>query len=75
MTQLEIPWDSLSTTALLGVIEEFVTREGTEYGASEVSLDCKCRQILEQLQAGQARITFDDVKHSCSIVPVVDKES
>ncbi len=70
MTQLEIPWDSLSTTALQGVIEEFVTREGTEYGSSEVSLERKCKQIREQLQAGKARITFDDAKHSCSIVPV-----
>ncbi len=32
MTALKVPYDQLSPEALQGVIEEFVTRDGTDYG-------------------------------------------
>ena len=32
MSVLKIPYDQLSTEALNGVIEELVTRDGTDYG-------------------------------------------
>ena len=67
MSQVRIPWDSLSSDALQGVIEEFVTREGTEYGASEVSLDRKRADVLDQLKSGKACITWDDDVKTCSI--------
>ena len=38
-----IPWTSLSEDALRGVIEEFITREGTEYGLVEQELSVKGR--------------------------------
>ena len=69
MTQ-DIPWDELSEDALLGVIEEFVTREGTEYGVREVDLATKCEQIKRQLRDGKVKITWDAATDSCSIVPV-----
>jgi uncharacterized protein YheU (UPF0270 family) len=68
MATLTIPWQSLSDDALAGIIEEFVTREGTEYGAAEVSLERKYRQVRDQLAAGEAIITFDDEVQTCSIV-------
>ena len=67
MAQITIPWQSLSSDALNAVIEEFVTREGTEYGVNEVSLDAKCIQVLTQLQAGGACITYDEALMTCSI--------
>ncbi len=36
-----IPYQMLSPEALRGVIEAFITREGTDYGAQEVALDTK----------------------------------
>ncbi|MGB0691891.1 MAG: YheU family protein, partial [Pseudomonadales bacterium] len=60
MASIAIPWDSLSETALRGIVEEFVTREGTEYGARPVSLDEKRRAVLRQLEAGEVLITFND---------------
>ncbi|MBO6822384.1 MAG: YheU family protein [Pseudomonadales bacterium] len=68
--QLNIPWQELSKDALDGVIQEFVTREGTEYGALEVSMADKCHQVRQQLERGEALITFDESTQSCSIVPV-----
>ena len=70
MTQITIPWESLSTDALNAVIEEFVTREGTEYGAADVSLAQKCRQVLSQLQTGKASITYDEDLMTCSVMPL-----
>ena len=67
MATMTIPWESLSDDALMGVIEEFVTREGTEYGSSEVPLEEKCRQVKGQLASGEAVITYDDETLSCSI--------
>jgi len=70
LSDLKIPWDELSEDALMGIIEEFVTREGTEYGGSEVSLEEKCRQVRQQLSGGKAFITFDEELQTCSISPV-----
>ncbi|XOV89368.1 MAG: YheU family protein [Pseudomonadota bacterium] len=63
-----MPWESLSQDALRGVIEEFVTREGTEYGAQEVPLPEKIADVLAQLRSGQAAIVYDPALESVSIV-------
>lgn len=41
MTGLKIPYDQLYPEALHGVIEEFVTRDGTDYGEIEISMETK----------------------------------
>lgn len=56
---MEIPFHALSEGALRGLIEEFVTREGTEYGEREVDLETKCEQVRAQLRRGEAYISFD----------------
>ncbi|MET0384867.1 MAG: YheU family protein [Polyangiales bacterium] len=65
---VEIPLDVLSPAALLGVIDDFVLREGTEYGEHEVSLDRKRAQVHDQLKRGQARLMFDPNTKTCTIV-------
>lgn len=72
MVTTKIPWRSLSPAALKGVIEEFVSREGTEYGQSEVSLEKKVQQVMWQLEKGDVMITFDDQEQTCSIVQLGD---
>jgi len=37
MKAVKIPYDQLSPEALHGVVEEFVTRNGTDYGEVEVT--------------------------------------
>lgn len=59
MTGVRIPYDQLSPEALRGVIEEFVTRAGTDYGEIEISLETKINQVLNQLKSGKAVIVFD----------------
>jgi uncharacterized protein len=54
-----IPHQQLSSEALNGVIEEFIGREGTDYGAHEFSLTEKTAQVLQQIHLGQVVVVFD----------------
>ena len=66
-----IPWDKLSGPALESIIEEFVLREGTDYGLKEFSLDQKKSDVKRQLERAEVQITFDVNTKTCSIVPIV----
>ena len=52
-----------------GLIEAFVTREGTDYGTQDVSLGTKVMQVRQQLDAGTAVIVYDESTESCMIQP------
>lgn len=66
---VEIPLDSLSPEALRGVIEAFVLREGTDYGARERTLEEKVADVRRQLVRGEATIVFDPDTESVDLVP------
>lgn len=68
MTAVKVPYDQLSPEALHGVIEEFVTRDGTDYGEIEASLDTKISQVLRQLESKKAMIIFDPESETCTIL-------
>lgn len=65
---MQIPHDQLSTDALQGLLEEFVTREGTDYGDVNYSLADKVEQVRQQLQAGDVVICFDSYMQSCTLM-------
>ncbi len=56
---MQVPWNALSEEALLGLIEEYVLREGTDYGAVEVELETKVRTVLVQVENGEVGVFFD----------------
>ncbi len=56
---MEIPWRSLSDDALRGVIQDYVLREGTEYGTTDVLLDTKVAQVMAQIREGKVGVFFD----------------
>ena len=64
-----IPLDKLSPEALRGVVEEFVTREGTDYGEQPYSFEDKVAQVFRQLQREEAVIVYDPDSQTCGIVP------
>ena len=68
---VEIPYEQLSPEALRGLIEEFVTRDGTDYGAAERSLESKISQVRELLARGEARVVFDPETGTANIVVAV----
>ena len=66
---LVIPHRELSAEALSGLIEEFVTRDGTDSGYTRGSRAENVAMVRRQLDAGQALIVFDNHTQTCNIVP------
>lgn len=64
---MEIPFRELSVEALRGVVEEFVSREGTDYG-QEFTLDQKVQHVMRQLERGDATIAFDPETQTVNII-------
>ena len=73
MNAVIIPYDQLSQEALQGVIEEFVTRNGTDYGDTESPLETKIAQVLLQLTSKDAFIVFDHQSGTATIVSKDDQ--
>jgi uncharacterized protein len=63
-----VPYTELEPALLHAVVESFVLREGTDYGAKEVSFETKVARVIQQLQSGEARILFDPESESVTIV-------
>ena len=61
--------------ALRSLVEEFVTRDGTDYGAVERSVDDKIAHVMRQLDAGDARIVFDPETQTANVVMTRDISS
>jgi len=53
--------------ALQGVIEEFISRNGTDYGEIEASTEAKFRQVKQKLENGLAVLIFDDETETTNI--------
>ncbi len=68
VTFAKIPVEALSPQALDGLIEEFVTRDGTDYGAEERTLDDKKDAVRRQLDSGDVAIVFDPETQTSNII-------
>lgn len=64
---MEIPWQQLSDDALTGILEEYASREGTEYGAQEYTLAEKVEQLRAQLRSGRIWLDFDPDTGTCDL--------
>jgi len=65
---IEIPSERLSRDILGAVIEEYILREGTDYGVQEASLESKIKQFHRQIIQGDVLITFDPVTENCTLL-------
>jgi len=63
-----VPWKDLPPDTLTNLIEEFVTRDGTDYGDQEVATSTKVEQVRTQLKQKEAFIVFDEVTESVSVM-------
>lgn len=66
---VKILFSQLSHEALIAVVEEFVLREGTDYGHAEHTLADKRAAVLEQLRSGAAELNFDPATNTIDIRP------
>jgi uncharacterized protein YheU (UPF0270 family) len=63
----KIPVNKLSAKALRGVINEFISRDGTDYGEIEVSPETIFRHVKNKLKNGSAVLIFDDETETTNI--------
>jgi len=59
-----IPYQELSPEAVRGIVEEVVTRDGTELSDAESMI----AQVMSQLAQGTVVITYDMETKTCNIV-------
>ena len=67
---MKIPQQELSSDALVGVIDAFILREGTDYGPQEYTLEEKRQRVLNSLTRGDAEIHFYPENEHIDIVMV-----
>ena len=66
--RVEVPHAQLAPELLRRLIEEFVTRDGTDYGAIERTLAEKVAVVMRQLETGEAAIEVDAESETVDIV-------
>jgi len=63
-----VPYEKLSEEALIGLIDEFILREGTDYGKHEYTLEEKHEHVRKQIFSGKAVVVFDLQEESASLI-------
>ncbi len=63
-----IPFNELSETALQALVEDFVTRDGTDYGWDEMSRQEKTTHLFDLLETGELLISYNEESQSCGLV-------
>ena len=58
----------LSPAALRAVVQEFVTRDGTDHSPVERRIE----NVMRQLDAGRVELHFDAKTETCNIVPMAE---
>lgn len=66
---MRIPPTLLSPMALRAVVEEFVTRDGTDHS----SVERRIETVIRQLDAGLVELHFDGETETCHILTVGGK--
>lgn len=63
---------ALAPETLRALVEDFVTRDGTDYGESEVPVASRVRRVMTQLDRGEAVVTFDPASETVTLLPAND---
>ncbi|AOS97543.1 hypothetical protein AUP74_02120 [Microbulbifer aggregans] len=69
---MRIPHHQLDPDTLQNLLEEYATRDGTDYGEREVSLSDKVASLRRQLQSGEVVIWFEPGEESVNLVLAED---
>jgi uncharacterized protein YheU (UPF0270 family) len=65
---VEVPHTELDRETLRRLVEEYVSRDGTDYGRRERTLEEKVEDVLRQLRRGEVCIVFDPESQTTNLV-------
>jgi uncharacterized protein YheU (UPF0270 family) len=68
---MHIPSTLLSHAALWNIVEEFVTRDGTDNSSVEPRIE----KVMCQLDTGLLELHFDDETATCNILPATETKA
>jgi uncharacterized protein YheU (UPF0270 family) len=58
----------LDPDTLYNLLLDIVTRDGTDYGAEEISVEEKISNLRNKLNTGECMISYDETTESCGLV-------
>ena len=67
-----IPYTEINPDILQNIIEEFVSRNGTDNGYLKMTLEQNVTSVQNQLKHGRVFIVYDYNTQTCNIVPKED---
>ena len=65
-----VPHEKLSSEVLCELVNEFILREGTDYGLKESTLEEKRNRVLKQVKSGRILIFFDPDLESTTLMTI-----
>ena len=66
---VEVPVERLQPEVLQALLEEFASRDGTDYGERELSLEQKAGELRMQLARGELQLLYDTDSESWDLLP------
>ncbi len=72
LSHVVVPHSSISAEALANLVDDFITREGTDYGEREHSPEEKRASVERQLAKGTVLIVFDPESETVNLVRAED---
>ncbi|WNO09917.1 YheU family protein [Teredinibacter sp. KSP-S5-2] len=63
-----IPAERLTEEVIRGIVESYITREGTDYGATELSMEEKVAELLPLVLSGEVLISYDENGQSLTLL-------
>ncbi|MCH1488183.1 MAG: YheU family protein [Pseudomonadales bacterium] len=66
-----VPPEQLSDDALDGVLHEYISREGTDYGLREVTFEAQMKQAKRAMFDGECILVFDRQTECCQLLSKV----
>ncbi|TEW48499.1 YheU family protein [Psychromonas algicola] len=63
-----IPYQQLDEMTLNNLIEQYILREGTDYGLVEFSLQEKTQQVLLQIKNEDIHIIYSELEESVTLI-------
>ena len=65
---IEVPASALAEQTLHALLEEFASRDGTDYGVKELTLDEKVGRLRGQLNASRIMLMYDSDSEQWDLV-------
>ncbi len=65
---VDVPHAQIDPEALRNMIQEFVSRDGADWGDAGCSLEEKVEQVLQQLARKKVKVVFDLKSQTANIV-------